>query len=284
MPCRSTQLILYNRSIEYSETLKIVFLLNEDFYLTWFNLVSVLLFKPYIIGFLLYIMYLVKFNSKITIIEFLLTLALIYQIGLWIELLFNSFTYFNLGGFSDFIGYMADNNPSDNILKNRDNPDYPKLIRYLSTNIAALAARRPMSRAIGLAIANAGNIMADIASNEERANYWIDQYNFYLKNGRLRGGQDGSGPFERGSNPFDNPENIGSSNNTESTSNFIGDSNFIKDLFSPVDHSIPLDTLINVHFLMNIGLFVLVIALIILTVYFYINLIILFNKDYLLIK
>ena len=62
---------------------------------------------------------------------------------------------------------------AENIPRNRDNPDVARLIRYLSTNIGALMMRRPISRAIGLTIANCGNIIADafFFNNEERANY-----------------------------------------------------------------------------------------------------------------
>ena len=65
-----------------------------------------------------------------------------------------------------------------------------------------------MSRAIGLTVANAGNILADVATNEERANYWIDQYYFFKANGRFRGGAPGTGPFERGTNPFEPSPNL----------------------------------------------------------------------------
>jgi hypothetical protein len=175
-------------------------------------------------------------------------------------------------------------NTNDNIPRNTTNPDYPRLIRYLSTNIAALSIQRPMTRAIGLTIANAGNIIADIVSSEEKANYWIDQYNFFMRNGRLRGGQDGTGPFERGTNPFDNQGGTGNSNGLGDTSNFTSNFDFIKEFLSPVDHSIPLGTLINLHLVMHLGLFVLVISLIMITIFLYINLIILFNKDYFLNK
>lgn len=157
------------------------------------------------------------------------------------------------------------NYPNDNIPRNRENPDIARLIRYLSTNVGALLARRPVTRAIGLTVVNAGNIIADVASNEERANYWIDQWNFYKANGRFRGGAQGSGPFERGTNPFEpasgqGPTSSGSlllskpgnTSTSNFTSNLIGDGSvdfsFIKDFFTPVDHNIPLDTLISVHF------------------------------------
>nr|YP_010041361.1 hypothetical protein J6642_mgp03 [Pisolithus microcarpus]QPA36138.1 hypothetical protein [Pisolithus microcarpus] len=179
---------------------------------------------------------------------------------------------------------MSDNNnlPNDNIPRNRENPDYARLIRYLTTNVAALSSRRPINRLIGLTIANAGNIIADIFSNEERANYWIDQYNFYMINGRLRGGQDGTGPFERGTNPFEN--NSDNSNNFVDSSHFLGNFDFIREFLTPVEHSIPLETLINIHILVNLGLFVMVSLLIVLIIYLYVNLIILFNKDYFLNK
>lgn len=223
---------------------------------------------------------------KITIIEFLITLALIIQIGILIEYLIYSSFATNVIDISDGIIYMSDNNTiNDNIPRNRENPDFPRIIRYFSTNIAALALRRPFTRVVALALVSSGNILADILSNEERANYWIDQYNFYLRTGRLRGGQEGFGPFERIANSVDNQANTSNSvNNTDNISNFLGDFNFIRDFLSPVDHSIPLETLINLNFIMNLGLFLIVICLIVLTVYFYINLIILFNKDYFLNK
>ncbi|RTR35480.1 hypothetical protein EKG38_24755 [Shewanella canadensis] len=213
-------------------------------------------------------MFLKKFKIKLSKIDFLLILFLIYQVSYIIEIIINNLIYYNLG--IDYIINMSDNskNTGDIIPRNRENPDYARLIRYLSTNIAALIVIRPINKTIGLTIANAGNILADIVSNEERANYWIEQYNFYLKYGILRGGQYGIGSFERCINPFNNQGNINNSN----TSNFMPNFDFIKDFFSPVEHSIPLETLINVHFIMNLGLFMLVISLLLLTVYFYINL------------
>ena len=174
---------------------------------------------------------------------------------------------------------MSSNDTGDNIPRggNRDE-DMARIIRYLTANVAAITARRPITRAIGLAIGNAGNILADVVSNEERANYWIDQFNFYRATGRFRGGATCSGPFERGANPFDNPNDIG---NPE-PSKFLPDSNILKDLFSPVEHSIPLDTLQNVHFILTLGSFILVFCIILLLIFFFFNLLILFNKDYLL--
>nr|WVH38105.1 hypothetical protein [Cubamyces menziesii] len=212
-------------------------------------------------------------------LDTLLILMLIYQVGILIEISINSFIYYNTD--FDSILKMSSNSTGDNIPNSEGrNDDMARLIRYLSGNIAALSARRPMTRAIGLTIANAGNILADIASDEARANYWIDQYNFFKVNGRFRGGQPGSGPFERGTNPFENPENIGKSD----ASNYLPDLNFIKDFFEPVEHSIPLDTLQNIHIIMTIGLFVLVFCTVLLLIYFFFNLLILFNKDFLLNK
>ena len=111
---------------------------------------------------------------------------------------------------------------------------------------------------------------------------FLYQYNFYKINGRLRGVQEVTGPFERGTNPFERSIDSSSSNNStyflDSGDNF----NFFKDLLAPVDHSIPLNTLINVHFILILGLFLLILSLIFLFIYFCINLLILFNKDYFL--
>lgn len=258
----------------------------SDSYFTGLKFFSTILFKPFTIGLIFYIVYLLKFNIKVTIVELLLTLTLIAQVSFLFEIVINDLMYSDL--ISDSGIFMSENslpNPTDNIPRNKENVDYARLIRYLSGNIAALTVRRPMTRAIGLTIANAGNILADVATNEEKANYWIDQYNHYVRTGRFRGGQGGSGPFERGTNPFENScENTENLSNLSSTSNFSGNFYFFKELLSPVEHSIPLETLINVHFIMILGLFVMVILLIILTVYFYINLIIIFNKDYFLNK
>jgi hypothetical protein len=276
-------------------------LIPEDSIFIWINLALIILLKHSIVGSILFIMWLKHFNTKVilTKIDIILIIALIYQLGIIIEIIINNLIYYNLD--LDCVSNMSDNNNNtgDNIPRNRDNPDYARLIRYLTTNIVALTGRRPINRAIGVTIANAGNILADIVSNEERANYWIDQFNFYNINGRFRGGQEGTGPFEIGTNPFDrsydtnnagggsNPttNNIGGGSNpttSSDASNFMPNFDFIRDFISPVDHSIPLETLINVHFIMILGLFVLVIALILLTIYFYINLLILFNKDYFL--
>jgi hypothetical protein len=171
---------------------------------------------------------------------------------------------------------------NENIPRNRDIPDYPRLIRDLSTNSAALSAKRFITRALVLTIANACNILFDLVSSAERANYWIEQYNFFMITGRLRGEQNGTGLFERGTIPFDNQGDTGNSNCLGDTSNFTSNFDFIKEIISPVNHSIPLETLINIHFLMNLGLFIMVICLIMITIFLCINLIILFNKDYFL--
>jgi hypothetical protein len=261
----------------------ILYLTPTNSYLMNIFIVSTMLFKPFIIGLIYYILHILKFNTKVTIIEILLTILLIYQFSLLFDISINNLT--NNSNISDYVMSMSDNNtqniPNDNIPSNRDNPDIPRIIRSLTTNIAALTARRPITKAIALTIANAGNVMADILSNEERANYWIDQYNFYMSNGRFRGGQSGTGPFEIGTNPF---LNAGESSGSGSTSNFTSKFDFLRDFLSPVDHSISLETLINVHFILTLGLLILVISLIVLTIYFYINLIILFNKDYFLNK
>ena len=128
----------------------------------------------------------------------------------------------------------------------------------------------------------------EIVYSEERANYWIDQFNFSEMN--QRGEQPSSGPFEKGMSDknhhlFLGPSNFGPGGSCSNhTSNFLGESNFLKDLFDPVEHSIPLATLLNVHFILHLGLFVMVICLILLMMYFYINLIIIYNKDYFLNK
>lgn len=277
------------------------YLTPSDSYLMNLNLIFLIIYKPFTLGFICYILHIFKFNKKITIVEFLLAIALIYQISFLIEMIINSFI--DNMSMLDLTSNMSTNNNNNNTLNNniptnRENPDYPRLVRYICTNVAALMVRRPGARILALTIANAGNILADVASNEERANYWIDKYNFYRINGRFRGGQPGTGPFERNTNPFDRPANINNSNTNVTdpggsssvvspkgdSSNFIGDFDFFRDIFSPVDHSIPLDTLINVHLVMVLGLFVLTLALLIVIIYLYINLIILFNKDFFLNK
>jgi len=247
--------------------------------------VTIILFKPFMVGVIYYILHIIRFNNKVTIIEFLLTFTLIYQVANLIEIFINSFTYYT--SLSDFKLWLSDNNninTNDNITRNRDYPDYTRLIRDFCTNIAALIAQRPIFRAIVFTISNAGHIMSDIVSSEEKANYWIDQYNFFMKTDRLIDGQDETGPFERGTNLFYNQGGTENTKGLGDTSNFTSNFDFIRELLSPVDHSIPLGTLINIHLVMHLGLFVMVISLIMITIFLYINLIILFNKDYFLNK
>jgi hypothetical protein len=213
-------------------------------------------------------------------------------------LLYNSDLIFNMADENQAnnqnSGKNTDQNPysrlfpnmglNDNIPRHHDNPDLSRMIRYLSGNAAALMAASPRNKAVGVFVSNSFNLIADVISNEEKANYWIDQYNHYMKHGRMRGGEKGNGPFERSFNPFDNnpggPGGPGVSSLVDSSN--PSDSNFIRNLLSPVDHSIPLDTLINQHFIIILALFFMVLALIIITLYFYLDLIIIFNKDYLL--
>ena len=158
--------------------------------------VTTILFKPFMVGVIYYILHIIRFKNKVTIIEFLLTVSLIYQVANLIEIFINSFTYYS--SISDFKLWLIDNtNTNENIPRNRDIPDYPRLIRDLSTNIAALSAKRLITRALVLTIANVCNILSDLVSSEERANYLIDQYNFFMITGRLRGEQNGTGLFER---------------------------------------------------------------------------------------
>jgi hypothetical protein len=202
---------------------------------------------------------------------------LIYQVGNLIEIIFNGLPDYKLG--IDLECQMANNNSNNNLPSNSNdnvprgnsaNLDVPRMVRYISANLAALSAIKPIGRAVGLILANGGNILADVLSNEEKANYWIDQFNFYNRYRRFRGGQDGSGPFERGTYPLDNYVNTGSSE----TSKYLPEFDLFKDLFSPVEHSIPLGTLINVHFISILCLFVMIFCLVILILYLFINIII----------
>ena len=214
-------------------------------------------------------------------LDTLLIFMLIYQVGILFEIISNNFI--NYSSDIDLTLKMSGNNTGDNITRGegRQN-DLARLVRYVSGNIAALTMRRPMTRLIAVTLVNGSNILADIFSDEERANYWIDQYNFFffedMNNGRLRGGQPGSGPFERGTNPFADPNSIDRSD----TSNYLPDFRFLTDFFTPVEHSIPVDTLQNVHIVMNLGLFLLILCTVFLLIYFFFNLLILFNKDFLL--
>jgi hypothetical protein len=94
------------------------------------------------------------------------------------EFIQNKFIYTTLD--VDLILKLSDTYTDDYIsIGGIDNPDIPRIIRYLTSIIAALAASSPMGRVAGLGIALAGKIIADVISNEEKANYWIDQYNFF---------------------------------------------------------------------------------------------------------
>jgi hypothetical protein len=142
-----------------------------------------------------------------------LSITLIFPFGLVLDIALDAIgePYFS----SDYILHMSNNNnnnqnnliPSDNLPRNTNNKDPARLIRYVVGNIAALAARIPGGRLSTGFNANGTNVLIDIASSEEKANYWIDQYNHYMQFGRLRGGQTGHGPFERdrGTNPFEAP-------------------------------------------------------------------------------
>ena len=234
----------------------------------------ILIYKPFIIGPVLFLLYIHKCKVSIGLLDTLLIILLIYQVGILIDIFINNLFDYSMN--INLICAIADNNPGYKIPRGgNQNPDYGRLIRYLSANIAALSARRPFTRAIGLTIANAANILADVVSNEDRAKYWADQFNFFRVHGRFRGGHLGSGPFEIGSNPFEKLDN---------PSNYLPDFNFFKDFFTPVEHSIPFDTLLNLHFVMILGLFVLTFCVVLLLIYFFLNLFILFNKDFLLIR
>ena len=96
------------------------YLTPNDSYLMYFNLISIIIFKPFTIGLTCYMVHILKFNKKITIIEFLLTVALIYQIGFLIEVIVNSFI--DHISTLDLMSNMNSNNnvPNDNIPRNRD--------------------------------------------------------------------------------------------------------------------------------------------------------------------
>lgn len=166
--------------------------------------------------------------------------------------------------------------------------DLARLVRYISGNIIAYSMRQPRTRLFSATMTNGFNVILDAIYNEQRANYWIDQYNHWRIHGRLRGGQSGYGPFERGTNPFEPPSGNNNDNGGAGCSgvnNFTDSNNpldLIRYFLSPVDHSIPLSTLVNVHALIHLCLFFMVLALLFLTLFFYINLIIISNKDYLL--
>lgn len=266
-------------------------------------------------------MYRASSKIKVGLIEYIASLCLFYQLGLLTELLFNMFVthYYNFVDYNDLIMNMSsnnqnnspgqNNNPGQNNSGNFPNPypwlnhpetilaewnlpvdnnnmDLARLVRYISGNLIAYSMRQPRTRLASAAMTNGFNVILDVISNEQRANYWIDQYNHWIIHGRLRGGQSGYGPFERGTNPFEPPsENNNGGAGYSGVNNFANSNNpldLIRDFLSPVDHSIPLPTLVNVHTLIHLCLFFMVLALLLLTLFFYINLIIISNKDYLL--
>ena len=236
----------------------------------------ILIYKPYIIGPILFLIYIKKCKVYLGLLDKLLIFMLIYQVGLLIEIFINSFINYELD--INLICSMADNNTGGNSAGGSGrNDDLPRLIRYLTTNVAALPAKRPMTRALGLTIANQGNILADVATDEKKAKFWADQYNHFRHNGKFNT-SDKKELFEEGTKPFADIKDIGKPDGN----NFLPDFNFFKDLFSPVEHSIQLETLQSVHLVMTIGLFVLVFCVVLLLIYFFINLLIIFNKDYLL--
>ena len=155
-------------------------------------------------------MYRFKAKTQVSRLEYILTLTLIYQLGLLAEMLININMYQDYLLYdSDLILNMADNNQAnnqnagqntnqnshnqispnmglnDNIPRHHDNPDLSRMIRYISGNAAALMAGSPRNRAVGVFVSNSFNLIADVISNEEKANYWIDQYNHYMKYGRM---------------------------------------------------------------------------------------------------
>jgi hypothetical protein len=117
--------------------------------------------------------------------------ALIYHISLLIEISYSYFLnyyHINYSGSSgdrgvqtDYFLYMNDNNqsdninnpnPHDNIPRNFNNPDYPRIIRYISSNIAAMAIKRPFIRIGTILLTNGTNLFYDALSNEEKAPRW----------------------------------------------------------------------------------------------------------------
>ena len=304
--------------------------MQPQFYITVSNLLSYLgldfVFKLHTLGFLIFAGFLYRTKFQISFIELILTVSLIYHLSTLLELIlcklifickFNLLEFLNINNLdltSNMSSGTGNPNSEDGIPRGNGNnrEDTGRIIRYIATNVAALAIRRPMTRAAGIAIANAGNIIADILSDPERANYWIDNIQHFQRYGRFRGGQEGYGPFERGTSPFDpallegnkGPDSDtgpgsssgGNSGSGSITSSFTSDSNnnfnfldnldisFIKNFFSPVEHTMSLDTLLNLHFMLIFLLFILIACLIILTLYYYLNLIILFNKDFFLNK
>lgn len=273
--------------------------------------------KPYIIAILIFIIYIIKYNKRVTIIEFCFMLILIYNLGLFIEILFNNISqiytkiYMEGLSLSDITCNMMNNNDNTNNNPGNNNPinnvsnensgrfDYSlltisTLVIYLSDNIGILGLRRPFTDVMSETVLNASMVILDLTSSPEMANYWIDEYNHYIRTGSLRVEEPG-GPIPSiylDPNPF---ARVSETNNLplpaiEPNNQFLPiDSlplkfDFIREFLTPVQHSIPLETLINIHTLLHLSLLLIVFSLIILTFYFYINLFILFNRDYLLNK
>jgi hypothetical protein len=292
---------------------------QTNFYDLYLQPVLYFLVKPYIVGYFIYILYLFLFNKRVSIFEFFLMLIFIFNFALFIDNLFFSFSkYFNnlfmLNlSFSDIICNMMENNDNTNNNSETGNNNHNNnvsnqnigrfdyslltiatLITYLSDNISILLLQRPFTNLMSQTIVNASMVILDLTSFPQIANYWIDEYNHYIRTGSLRVEEPG-GPIPSiylEPNPF---ARVSETNNPpipaiEPNNNFIPIDNinlnldFIRGLLTPVEHSISLETLINVHTFLHLSLLLLVIILIILTIYFYINLIILFNKDYLINK
>ena len=292
---------------------------QTNFYDLYLQPVLYFLVKPYIVGFCFYIFYLICFNQRVTIIEFFLMLIFIFNIALFIENLFFSFSHYynnlymlNLS-LSDIICNMMENNDNNNSDTGNNNPinnvsnqnigrfDYSlltiaTLITYLSDNISILLLQRPFTNLMSQTIVNASMVILDLTSFPQIANYWIDEYNHYIRTGTLRVEEPGGpipsiylepNPFARVSETNNPPlPAIEHNNNFIPIDNFNFNFNFdfIRGLLTPVEHSLSLETLINVHTFLHLSLLLLVIILIILTIYFYINLLILLNKDYLINK
>ena len=320
---------------------------QTNFYDIYLQPVLYFLVKPYIVGMLIYIIYIIIYNQTVNKIEFFLMLFFICNSVLFIENLFYSFSnyFYNFNSvnlsLSDFICNMMENN--DNTNNNSDNGnnngnnnvsnlnigrfDYSlltiaTLITYLSDNISILLLQRPFTNLMSQTIVNASMVILDLTSFPQIANYWIDEYNHYIRTGSLRVEEPGGpipsiylepNPFARVSetnNPplpaieFNNNflefnNNLIEFNNNflEFNNNFLEFNNnflpidyfninfdFIRGLLTPVEHSLSLETLINVHTFLHLSLLLLVLILIILTIYLYLNLLILLNKEYLIRK
>src|SRR5690606_6185797 len=129
---------------------KLLLFTNKNIFLIWLNLFFRNLWDPFVLGLILFLMNLIKSKVKPSIIGILLFIALIYHISLLIEISYSYFLnyyHINYSGSSgdrgvqtDYFLYMNDNNqsdninnpnPHDNIPRNYNNPDYPRIIRYI---------------------------------------------------------------------------------------------------------------------------------------------------------